>query len=103
MGTLVDLQVAEGTKQQQHQEGVGSMWVGCNEAAALEWQEVVGLLTSDVTRGLAETDVQARRATVGYNQFTEAEDEPLWKKYLGQVSGSSLNKTHVTTFQLSIG
>ena len=61
------------------------MWVGCNKAAGLEWQEVVNLLSSDVSRGLSESEVVTRRKTVGYNEFSEPEEEALWKKYLNQV------------------
>uniref|UniRef100_A0A6A7G0R4 Calcium-transporting ATPase n=2 Tax=Hirondellea gigas TaxID=1518452 RepID=A0A6A7G0R4_9CRUS len=60
------------------------MWVGCSEAAGQEWKDVVRILSSDVTRGLCESDVEARRRTVGYNQFSETKEDPLWKKYLGQ-------------------
>ncbi|KAF2358893.1 P-type ATPase [Trinorchestia longiramus] len=61
-----------------------AMWVGCSEAARMEWRDVVSRLSSDVTRGLSESEVQLRRRTVGYNQFTETQEDPLWKKYLGQ-------------------
>lgn len=64
--------------------------MGCSEAAKVEWQEVVTVLNSDVTRGLTEDDVEARRRTVGYNQFTEPQEDPIWKKFLGQVGGVCL-------------
>ena len=36
--------------------------------------------------GLSPEDVALRRRNVGFNEFKEEEEDPLWKKYLGQVS-----------------
>lgn len=36
--------------------------------------------------GLSQPEVVRRRAYHGWNEFDIGEDEPLWKKYMAQVS-----------------
>ena len=61
------------------------MWVGSREASSLPWEEVSQMLTTQVTHGLETREVIDRREIVGFNEFSETEDDPLWKKFLGQV------------------
>ncbi|XP_027218715.1 calcium-transporting ATPase type 2C member 1 isoform X1 [Penaeus vannamei] len=60
------------------------MWVNGREASGLPWEEVARLLVTDTNSGLPSREVMTRRQVIGYNEFSEAEDDPLWKKYLGQ-------------------
>ncbi|XP_071541009.1 calcium-transporting ATPase type 2C member 1 isoform X4 [Panulirus ornatus] len=64
--------------------GLSGMWVSGREAGGLPWEEVARLLLTDPNIGLLSREVLTRRQLVGYNDFSEAEDDPLWKKYLGQ-------------------
>ncbi|XP_063888439.1 calcium-transporting ATPase type 2C member 1-like isoform X2 [Scylla paramamosain] len=61
-----------------------AMWVSGQEGARLAWEEVARLLLSDPASGLPSREVLARRQAVGFNEFEETQDDPLWKKYLGQ-------------------
>ncbi|CAF0885893.1 unnamed protein product [Adineta ricciae] len=47
-------------------------------------QEIVKILQTDAKDGLDENEIQRRRKYYGYNDFEVDDDEPLWKKYLGQ-------------------
>jgi Ca2+-transporting ATPase len=47
-------------------------------------QEVIKLLRTDPKLGLHETEIESRRKFYGYNDFEVDDDEPIWKKYLGQ-------------------
>ena len=64
-----------------------AMWVSGQEGGGLAWEEVARLLLTDPSLGLPSRDVLARRQAVGFNEFLETQDDPLWKKYLGQVGG----------------
>ena len=46
--------------------------------------EIVKLLNTDAKLGLNENDILARRKYYGQNDFEIDDDEPMWKKYLGQ-------------------
>ncbi|XP_037802203.1 calcium-transporting ATPase type 2C member 1-like isoform X2 [Penaeus monodon] len=73
------------TSQSAEGKGVPSgMWVNGREASGLPWEEVARLLVTDTNSGLPSREVMTRRQVIGYNEFSEAEDDPLWKKYLGQ-------------------
>ena len=47
-------------------------------------QEIIKILQTDAKVGLDENEIQRRRKYYGYNDFEVDDDEPLWKKYLGQ-------------------
>ncbi|CAF0901739.1 unnamed protein product [Adineta ricciae] len=47
-------------------------------------QEIIKILQTDAKDGLDENEIQRRRKYYGYNDFEVDDDEPLWKKYLGQ-------------------
>ncbi|XP_045617379.2 calcium-transporting ATPase type 2C member 1 isoform X1 [Procambarus clarkii] len=64
--------------------GVSGMWLSGREGGGLPWEEVARLLLADPNVGLPSREVVTRRQLVGYNEFSETEDDPLWKKYLGQ-------------------
>ena len=57
-----------------------------DEAACLPYQTVVARLRTSPHTGLPHAEATRRRRVHGYNEFDISEDEPLWKKYLGQVS-----------------
>ena len=40
---------------------------------------------TSMSHGLSNDDATQRHKICGYNEFEITEDEPLWKKYLGQV------------------
>ena len=56
-----------------------------SEAALSSWLDVAKRLGSDCAKGLSDADVQRRRKTWGYNELQISKEEPLWKKYIGQV------------------
>jgi len=56
-----------------------------SEAAQTAYQDVAHQLEVDCYVGLSEYEVSQRRRNHGFNEFDIADDEPLWKKYLGQV------------------
>ncbi|XP_068210237.1 calcium-transporting ATPase type 2C member 1 isoform X1 [Palaemon carinicauda] len=66
------------------EDASAGMWVSGREGGGLPWEEVARLLHTDANVGLPSREVLTRRQLVGYNEFTETEDDPLWKKYLGQ-------------------
>lgn len=47
-------------------------------------QEIIKILQTDSKTGLDESEIQRRRKYYGYNDFEVDDDEPMWKKYLGQ-------------------
>lgn len=53
------------------------MWVNGREASGLPWEEVARLLVTDTNSGLPSREVMTRRQVIGYNEFSEAEDDPL--------------------------
>lgn len=55
------------------------------EASSLPFQDIASQLETDLHRGLTDFEVNRRRKNHGYNEFEISDDEPLWKKYLGQV------------------
>lgn len=62
------------------------MYLSSSEAASLPWEQVSRNLLTDVNCGISSTEAITRRNIVGTNEFSEAEDDPFWKKYLGQVN-----------------
>ncbi|KAL7636831.1 UNVERIFIED_CONTAM: hypothetical protein RMT77_012589 [Armadillidium vulgare] len=60
------------------------MYLSSSEAASLPWEQVSRNLLTDVNCGISSTEAITRRNIVGTNEFSEAEDDPFWKKYLGQ-------------------
>lgn len=45
-----------------------------------------GCFQADLQRGLTQEEVDRRRTYHGWNEFDISEDEPLWKKYISQVT-----------------
>ena len=60
------------------------------EGSSLSYQDIAAQLGTDLQIGLSDSEARRRRKNHGYNEFEITDDEPLWKKYLGQVSGASL-------------
>ncbi|XP_076036714.1 secretory pathway calcium atpase isoform X2 [Oratosquilla oratoria] len=60
------------------------MWISGQEAGGLLPHEVAKLLQTNPNSGLSSIHVESRRQIFGFNEFSEPEDDPLWKKYLGQ-------------------
>ena len=46
--------------------------------------EMLKVLQTDPKLGLYENEIQTRRKFYGHNDFDVDDDEPIWKKYLGQ-------------------
>ncbi|KAF1388511.1 hypothetical protein PFLUV_G00091030 [Perca fluviatilis] len=59
------------------------------KASELPVNEVVCVLQADLQLGLTQGEVSRRRAYHGWNEFDISEDEPLWKKYISQVTRAS--------------
>ena len=57
-----------------------------SEAAQLSYHDIAHHLEVDIQVGLSDYEVGQRRRNHGYNEFDITDDEPLWKKYLGQAS-----------------
>ncbi|XP_034721775.1 calcium-transporting ATPase type 2C member 1-like, partial [Etheostoma cragini] len=60
------------------------------KASELPVNEVVCVLQADLQLGLTRDEVSRRRAYHGWNEFDISEDEPLWRKYICQVTSASL-------------
>ena len=56
-----------------------------DEASRLMYVDVSSRLQTNLHHGLTEEEVIQRRKAHGHNDFDISEDEPLWRKYLGQV------------------
>ncbi|XP_061573866.1 calcium-transporting ATPase type 2C member 1-like isoform X2 [Cololabis saira] len=56
------------------------------KASELPVNEVVCVLQADPVRGLTQEEVSRRRNYHGWNEFDIGEEEPLWRKYLSQVT-----------------
>lgn len=54
------------------------------EASCMPYHDIANQLETDLHRGLTDSEVSRRRKNHGYNEFEISDDEPLWKKYLGQ-------------------
>lgn len=61
------------------------MYLSAAEAASSPWEEVSRRLLTDVNSGISSREALSRHQIVGMNEFSEAQEEPLWKKYFGQV------------------
>ena len=59
-----------------------------HEASRLTYQDVAERFQADLQNGLTSGEVAQRRRLYGFNEFDISEDEPLWKKYLGQVGNT---------------
>ena len=57
-----------------------------HEAAILSINDVCTKLKGDVESGLSVEEANHRRRAVGFNEFQISSEEPLWKKYIEQVS-----------------
>lgn len=55
------------------------------KAASLSVDEVINYLGADPVRGLDESTAERRLHVHGPNEFEISKEEPLWKRYLGQV------------------
>ena len=66
------------------------LYIHSSEACLYTPQEVASRLNANLHYGLSTYEVSERRQRSGHNEFEVTEDEPLWKKYLGQVSLSSI-------------
>ena len=57
-----------------------------DEACQLNVDDVLKTLETNHTSGLSLEEVERRRKTYGPNEFSIAEDTPLWRKYIEQVT-----------------
>ncbi|ESO82696.1 hypothetical protein LOTGIDRAFT_211332 [Lottia gigantea] len=53
-------------------------------ACLLDYEEIADILKTSLDHGLTETEAKQRLKLYGVNDFEISQDEPLWKKYLGQ-------------------
>lgn len=53
-------------------------------ACRVQAQEIVKILRTDAKLGLNQSEIENRRKFYGENDFETDDDEPIWKKYLGQ-------------------
>uniref|UniRef100_A0A8D3EA95 Calcium-transporting ATPase n=1 Tax=Scophthalmus maximus TaxID=52904 RepID=A0A8D3EA95_SCOMX len=56
------------------------------KASELPVNEVACVLQADLQSGLTQEEVSRRRVYHGWNEFDISEEEPLWRKYISQVS-----------------
>ena len=57
-----------------------------SEAAVSPVADVIHRLGSDSSMGLQCMEAERRQQTYGLNEFDIREEDPLWRKYLNQVS-----------------
>ena len=60
-------------------------FLSSNEASLVSVGDIVASLNADILNGLSCEEATRRLSLFGPNEFTITNDEPLWKKYLGQV------------------
>lgn len=65
-----------------------------DEACRWTYDEVATVLKTDVHSGLAWQEANRRLSLHGYNEFEVTPEEPLWKKYIEQVSFWCSYKLH---------
>jgi Ca2+-transporting ATPase len=58
--------------------------INSDGACRITVQEILKILQTDPKLGLHENEIQTRRKFYGHNDFDVDDDEPIWKKYLGQ-------------------
>lgn len=63
---------------------MATTFLNSDAACRVTSQEIVKILQTDVKSGLNEHEVSTRRKYYGLNDFETDDEEPLWKKYLGQ-------------------
>ncbi|CAF1333002.1 unnamed protein product, partial [Rotaria sordida] len=59
-------------------------FLNSDAACRVTSQEIIKILQTDPKLGLNENEILKRRKYYGHNDFEIDDDEPLWKKYLGQ-------------------
>lgn len=57
-----------------------------SQACRLSVDETAQILDVNLSMGLDRAEVTRRRAVHGYNDFEINEEQPLWRKFLEQVS-----------------
>jgi len=70
-----------------------------SEAAQMSYHDIAVQLEVDIQVGLSEYEVGQRRRNHGYNEFDITDEEPLWKKYLGQACYQCI--IHISTCKVS--
>jgi len=58
--------------------------INSDAACRVTSQEIIKILQTDAKLGLNENEIPARCKFYGHNDFEVDDDEPIWKKYLGQ-------------------
>lgn len=61
-------------------------YMKATEASSLSCFEVGHKTATDLKYGLTSVEVADRHRVHGYNEFHITQEEPLWKKYIAQVS-----------------
>lgn len=59
--------------------------VKSSEACYLSIEQMLVRLSGDLKNGLTEESVQQKQKTHGANAMDEAEEEPLWRKFLDKL------------------
>ena len=59
-------------------------FLNSDAACRVTAQEIIKILQTDPKLGLNENEIQTRKKYYGHNDFEVDDDEPMWKKYLGQ-------------------
>ena len=65
----------------------GDVSLRASEAALVSLADIAQTLQVDWSEGLSAAEAERRRQVYGLNEFNIKEDEPLWRKYLNQVTG----------------
>ena len=66
------------------------LFINSAEACLASAQEVASRMSANLHYGLSSYEVERRRKMVGSNEFEISEDDPLWKKYLDQVTSRKI-------------
>jgi len=59
-------------------------FLSSDAACRVTSQEIIKILQTDAKLGLNENEIQTRCKFYGHNDFEVDDEEPVWKKYLGQ-------------------
>ncbi|XP_050397748.2 calcium-transporting ATPase type 2C member 1 isoform X2 [Patella vulgata] len=85
-GTKYILSIFNGNKSNQDNSHNNDMMAGftSERACFMDYDEVADVFKTSLDDGLTESEAKQRQKLYGANDFEISQEEPLWKKYLGQ-------------------
>lgn len=78
--------VGSSMSEDKDQDAVSMDMLNASEATSISASEVVQRVRAKADGGLSAGEAERRRRIYGYNELVINGDEPIWKKYINQVS-----------------